>query len=144
MEARWFSLLAGVAVLVLAGACQTGSVADPETAEDVFSVSAEEAFAEVAALLEDRGYRIRVSDAASGRLEALSPVEPSGPFGEGVQRRVRVTVAEDVPGETIVRMSVARLEEGAIPVHGRATFERPLGAPWYYEDFFNALAARLD
>jgi hypothetical protein len=134
-------LLGGL--LLLTGACQTAPGGRAAADERTFAVSPQAALQEAWALLTERGYRVRM-DPAAGRLEAFSPLRADAGFREAVQRRVRVAVAEEGPGQARVRMTATLLEESEIPVHGRATFERPLVDPWYFELFFEELAARLE
>ncbi len=137
-------LAAAGSALLLFAACQTGPFSRDVTEERVFAAGPEAVFEETQALLEARGYRIRLANAASGRIEALSLVRTDAGFRQAMQRRIRVVVTEEGPSQTRLAMTVTVLEESEMPVHGQATFERPLRETWFYEDFFDQLAARME
>lgn len=142
MNRRWITAVLGIILLSAWVGCQTKPFARPVAEEHVFGVSAQVAFAEVQALLVAEGYRLRRAQPATGRIEALSAIRAEPPFRQAVQMRVRVTVTEEAPMRTRISVIGTMLEEATMPVHGEATFERPLPGI-FYERFFEQLGIRL-
>lgn len=143
MNRQWTTAVCSVVALLFLGGCQTGPWTRAAPEERVYEVPPEVVLAEVRALLEARNYRIVKEAPAAGRLEALSLIRTDGLSRGAHQGRVRATVVEEAPGRTRVMVEGTFLEESEIPVHGRATFERPWPTV-SYRYFFEDLSGRLE
>jgi hypothetical protein len=143
MNWQWTLAFCIVFSLLLLSGCQTGPWARAVPEERVYEASPEVVLAEVRALLEARNYRIVREAPAAGKIEALSLIRTDGPSRGAHQGRVRATVVEEAPKRTRVLVEGTFLEESEIPVHGRATFERPWSAV-FYRYFFEDLSERLE
>lgn len=134
---------AGAWLLLLLSGCSTGPFAKPVAEERLFEVGPDAVFAEARALLEARGYRIQQARPASGSIEALSPLQLETGLRQATQRRIRIVVTEEGPGQSRVSMIAWEAEESESPIHGRSAFERPLRDPGFYNDLFEQLGERL-
>lgn len=136
-------LLGGLLLLSLAACESTGGRFRFEPVVREFPVPADRAFASARDHLVEEGFRIRLADLKSGRIEALTPVRAEAGFRESSQRRVRVRVSELGPDESRVAAIFSLLEESETPVQGLATHETPVRAGSYYEEFFDKISDRL-